>query len=116
MADAMSVAMIGPPDGLGKREEGAGEDRFFDIGEPASIVDHSLAGLNVIQFAAGIRAPACAAESVADTGPVVDADGADLLVLVVHDIELHGYFLPFLGFSACATFSFFIVTALRMIP
>ena len=45
----------------------------------------------------------------------LDVDGADLLVLVVHDIELHGYFLPFLGFSTCATLSFFSVTALRMI-
>ena len=46
---------------------------------------------------------------------VVDVDGADFLVLVVHDIKLHGYFLPFFGFSTCATLSFFSVTALRMI-
>ena len=46
---------------------------------------------------------------------VADVDGADLLVVVVHDIELHRYFLPFFGFSTCATFSFLAVTALRMI-
>ena len=41
---------------------------------------------------------------------------ADLLVLAVDDIELHGvYFLPFFGFSTCATLSFFAVTALRTI-
>ena len=54
---------------------------------------------------------------------VFDVDGADLLVVAVDDIELHmpfalcprRYFLPFLGFSTCATLSFFAVTALRTI-
>ena len=34
---------------------------------------------------------------------------------VVHANELHGYFLPFFGFSTCATLSFLAVTALRTI-
>src|SRR5581483_5966470 len=42
-------------------------------------------------------------------------DRADLFVLVVHDIELHGYFLPFFGFSTWATLILCGAIALRMI-
>ena len=39
----------------------------------------------------------------------------DFLVLAVDDIELHDYFLPFLGFSTWATLTFLDLIALRIV-
>src|SRR5439155_15934887 len=43
---------------------------------------------------------------------VADVDAADFRVLVVDDVDFH--FLPFFGFSTCATLIRFAATALRM--
>src|SRR4030095_6339228 len=45
---------------------------------------------------------------------VAQVDRPDLLVLAIHYIECHGYFLPFFGFSACGFGSGFRATARRI--